>query len=150
LSLFQADSRPVVNWPNISALTITGRIMSVLLTVMLFDWTNPHISFWNQTKQNKISNYISINNRWLTWHAYSEGIPERKGRAKLDRRRRRAGEGGPMVRERRGEMAGRKYCFHLHQLTIWLWFIHTTAQTISTALNLSYPYFFFNKSSKLL
>jgi hypothetical protein len=58
-----------------------------------------------------------------------------------------------MVRERRREMAGRKYCFHTppaSTLSDYGLSTQHNCQTISTALNLSYPYFFFNKSSKLL
>jgi len=41
----------------------------------------------------------------MTWHAYREGIPVRKGRTKLARRRGECG-GGSMVRERRRQMTG--------------------------------------------
>jgi len=44
----------------------------------------------------------------MTWHAYRERISVRKGRTKLARRRRGGGEGsGSVVREWRGQMAGR-------------------------------------------
>ena len=53
LSLFQAASRPLVSWPNISALTTRPRLSPLLPLVTLLEFTQPHTSLCPKKKKKK-------------------------------------------------------------------------------------------------
>lgn len=63
LSLFQAASRPLVNCPNISALTIK-RLLPFLLIVTLLEFIKPHVSLCKQfnPERNKLIVLFSFYN----------------------------------------------------------------------------------------